>query len=336
MAKPHKPEALLVLGERAFQLGFDQKRLDRLRALARLGTPERATSFDAPGVRARLAEVEVLMTGWGAPRLDANVLAAAPRLRAVMHAAGSVKGITSDACWERGLIVTSAAEANAIPVAEYTLAAVLFAGKRVVESANLFRLHRTKDRRPEGARSNYQRTVGVIGYSRIGRRVVELLRPFDVDVLVADPFADAGAIEERGGHLLDLDDLLARCDIVSVHAPSLPSTRHMLDKDRLALIPGGGTIINTARGALIDTAALEAECVSGRLSAILDVTDPEPLPAESRLWDLPNVLVTPHVAGAQDAEVHRLVDTALDELERYVHGQPTLHRISTHELSRIA
>ncbi|NEE02224.1 hydroxyacid dehydrogenase [Phytoactinopolyspora halotolerans] len=324
------------MGDHAYRTGFDDERLARLRTIADVGTPLRAAALDTADERVRLAEVDVLITGWGAPVVDETVLDAAPRLRAILHTAGTVKHLVTPACYERGILVTTAAEANAIPVAEYTLAAVLFAGKRVLQSAALFRHDRTEKVRPDGDKSNYRRTVGIIGYSRIGRRVVDLLRPFDLDVLVADPFADADRVEASGARLVELDDLLRRSEIVSVHAPALPSTRHMLDKERLALIPDGGTVINTARGVIIDTAALEHECSSGRLSAILDVTEPEPLPAGSPLWELPNVLITPHVAGAQDTEIHRLVDTALDELERYATGLPPLHTVTADELPHIA
>lgn len=336
MSSHHRPAVLLVMNDRAYRTGFDDDRLARLHTLADLADPIRTTTLDTDSARARLAQVDVLITGWGAPMVDEAVLDTAPRLSAILHTAGSVKHIVAPICYERGLLVTTAAEANAIPVAEYTLAAILIAGKRAVQSAALFRQNRTEKVRPEGHKSNYQRTVGIIGYSRIGRRVVDLLRPFDLEVLVADPLADAAPIAAAGARLVDLDELLRRSDIVSVHAPALPSTRHLLDKDRLATIPDGGTVINTARGVIVDTAALEGECVSGRLSAVLDVTDPEPLPADSPLWELPNVLITPHVAGAQDSEIHRLVDTALDELERYATGKPPIHAVTADELPHIA
>jgi phosphoglycerate dehydrogenase-like enzyme len=335
MTDTQRPEVMLVMGESAFHAGFDDSRLSRLRQIATAGDPFHVATFDDPGARRRLAETEVLITGWETPRIDSEILDAAPGLRAILHTAGSVKRIVGPACWERGLRITTAADANAIPVAEYTVAAILFAGKRVIESGHHYRqLRRTT--RPTGLISNYQRTVGIIGYSRIGRRVVDLLRPFDLDVLVADPHADAALITAAGAHHVDLDNLLTRSDIVSIHAPALPSTRHMLDKARLALIPDGATIINTARGMIIDTAALEAECATGRLSAILDVTDPEPLDSASPLWDLPNVFLTPHMAGAQHTEIQRLADTALDELERYARNEDPLHAITAADLDRIA
>ncbi|KJY43087.1 MULTISPECIES: hydroxyacid dehydrogenase [unclassified Streptomyces] len=277
---------------------------------------------DEPELHRRLAEAEVLFTGWGCPPLDAGALERMPRLRAVVHAAGSVKHHVTEACWERGLLVSSAAAANAVPVAEYTLAAILFANKRVLESAHAYRAARAPIDllRRYPAVGNYHRTVGIVGASLIGRRVMELLRPFDLRVLVHDPYADPAELAALGGESCALDELLRRSDVVSLHAPALPRTRHLLDAARLALMPDGATLVNTARGSLVDTVALTEELVAGRLHAVLDHTEPEVLPTGSPLYNLPNVLLTPHVAGSLGGELDRLAATAVEELERYAMG----------------
>ncbi|MDG4788053.1 hydroxyacid dehydrogenase [Micromonospora sp. WMMD1102] len=268
------------MAETSYRAMFDAARLARLRGLARLDEPMLVTAFDTPAAVRRLARTEVLLTGWGCPPLDERMLATAPRLRAVLHAAGTVKEHVTEACWRRGLLVTTAAEANAVPVAEYALAAVLFAGKRVPHAAALSRSARAMVQAP-GLRANLDRTVTVVGFSRIGRRVVELLRPFALRVLVADPYATPELVAASGAELTELDAALPVSDVVSLHAPAVPATYRLLDARRLALLPDGATVVNTARGALVDTGALTVECRSGRLSALLDVTDPEPLPADS-------------------------------------------------------
>ena len=177
------------------------------------------------------------------------------------------------------------------------------------------------------------RTIGVVGFSRIGRRVVSLLQQLDsATVLVADPYADPYEVAAAGARLVPLDELLPRVDVLSIHAPALPSTRHMIGAEQLARLRRNATVINTARGSLIDTAALERECAAGRLHAILDVTDPEPLPADSVLYDLPNVMLTPHVAGSLGSEIHRMTDAALDELERFVRGEALQSAVSSETL----
>jgi phosphoglycerate dehydrogenase-like enzyme len=307
----------------ALQLGPEQVR--RLAGLVRLGDPVRLDELDSAAARARLARADVLLTSWGAPTLTAEHLRAAPRLRAVLHCAGSVRELLGVDVWRHGIVVSSAADANAVPVAEYTLAAVIMAGKKAPFLAARAR------QGPGGwgatlARtdlSNRGRTIGVVGFSRIGRRVVELLRILDTaEVLVADPFADPAAVARAGGRLVPLDDLLRRSEILSLHAPALPATHHLLGARELALLPDGATLVNTARGSLVDHDALLRECASGRLDAILDVTDPEPLPAGAPLLDLPNVMVTPHVAGSLGTETRRMSDHALDELEAWLAGRP--------------
>lgn len=335
-----RPHTLLAMSEVTFGQLFDEARLKRLYGTAELGVPLCIGEVRSAAARARLREAEVLLTGWGCPPLTEAVLAGAPNLRAVLHAAGTVKGLLPDeASWRRDLLVTSAAEANSIPVAEFTLAAILLAGKRVPGFAAAYRRHAGEKeawRHQMPLASNYGRTVGIIGLSRIGRRVASLLRGFDFRVLAYDPYAAAAEARELGASLVPLKALLCRSDIVTLHAPELPSTRHMLDSEGLALLPDQATVINTARGSLLDTAALTAECASGRLSAVLDVTDPEPLPAASPLYTLPNVLLTPHIAGATDTEVGRLADAALAELERYAAGLPPRHPIVAADLARIA
>ncbi|TXL90281.1 hydroxyacid dehydrogenase [Streptomyces sp. IB2014 016-6] len=327
-ATDNRPSALLSMSPGIAERLFSPAHLARLTALVRTDPDLVAHTLTGhgldPAVAAALADAELLITCWGAPQLTAEVLAAAPRLRAVVHAAGTVKHHVTDACWERGITVASAAAANARPVAEYTLAAILFAGKGVLGSAHRYReLRGAHDwHRELGGAGNYRRTVGIVGASRIGRRVIELLRPFDLDVLLYDPYVSADGAAALGVEPVPLIELCARAHVVSVHAPQVPATRHMIGAAQLAAMPDGATLVNTARGSLIDEDALLPHLVSGRLNAVLDVTDPELPPPASPLYDLPNVLLTPHVAGSLGGEIHRMTDQALDEVERYVKGLP--------------
>ena len=183
---------------------------------------------------------------------------------------------------------------------------------------------------------NHGRTVGVIGASRIGRRVIELLRPFDLEVYLFDPYVDAPTAAELGVRLVDLDTLLRTCDIVSVHAPANPQTHRLVGPEQLALMRDGATLINTARGELVDTDALIKHLEAGRLYAVLDVTEPEPLPTGSPLWELPNVFLTPHIAGSHGNELARMGDCIIDELERILDGRPFAHAIVASDLDRVA
>ncbi|RKE18440.1 hydroxyacid dehydrogenase [Streptomyces sp. TLI_171] len=333
-----RPRALLAMhGDLAARL-ISPEVMARLVELADLDPELVVDDFTSPAGAAALAEAEIIVSSWGCPPLTAEVLAAAPRLKAVLHAAGSVKHHVTDACWDRGLGITSAAWANALPVAEFTVAAVLFANKQVLRLAADYRGRRAPHdwQAAYAAVGNYRRTVGLVGASRIGRRVLELLAPYDFDLLLHDPYVTADQATALGAELVELDELCARSDVLSVHAPELPETRHLLDARRIALMPDGATLINTSRGSLIDQDALTAELVAGRIDAVLDVTVPETLPVDSPLYDLPNVLLTPHVAGSLGGELHRMAAAAADELARYVQGLPFAHPVTREEIARTA
>jgi phosphoglycerate dehydrogenase-like enzyme len=311
---------------------------DRLAAVAEVDTDRLVQDFRDPEHAACLADADVLLTGWGVPAIDDAALAAMPRLRAVVHGAGSVKGFLDRRVFDRGIAVSSAAAANAVPVAEFTFGAIIFAAKRVGRFAQLYREHRTAGALdlPVPGVGAFGVTVGVVGASRIGRRVLALLQHLDVDILVSDPYIDEATADDLGATLVQPDELVARSDIVTLHAPDVPATQHLIDARRLGMMRDGATLINTARGRLVDTDALVPELVGGRLDAVLDVTDPEPLPADSPLFELPNVLLTPHVAGALGNEVARLGELAVSEIERLAAGLPLAHPVLAQDLDRIA
>lgn len=333
-----RPAAVLAMQRELPARLFDAELWNRLHGLVDVSPDLVIEDFDGVDAIPALAEAEILITGWGCPPIAGSVLEAAPRLAAVVHTGGSVKGHVTPECWARGVVVSSAAAANALPVAEYTLASIILAAKGARATEREYRTRRAGiDVQAEYPRiGTYRRTVGVVGASRIGRRVIELLRPFDLDVSLYDPYVGEADAARLGVRLVDLPDLLRGNDIVTLHAPSLPSTRHMIDNAGLASMRDGATLINTARGALVDQGALERELATGRINAIIDVTEPEVLPPESPLYRLSNVVLTPHLAGALGNELHRLGACALDEIGRYVSGVSFAHPVTAHELSYIA
>ncbi|MEU2540732.1 hydroxyacid dehydrogenase [Streptomyces iakyrus] len=332
-----RPQALFAMAAENVPQVFPPEVLARLRTSVDIEPGLVAEDFADPRVLGTLARAEILVTGWGCPRLDETVLDAAPRLRAVLHSAGSVKSFATHALRERGIAVSSAAVANALPVAEYTLAMILLAGKDVLAARD--RMRTTRASAGWGVIpgiGNYGRRVGVIGASRIGRRVLDLLRPFDLRPVLSDPYVDERRAAALGVPLLPLDELLRTSGIVTVHAPETPETHRMIGRRELALMPDGAVLINTARGALVDHDALVAELRTGRLSAILDVTDPEPLPADSPLYDLPGAFVTPHLAGSQGNELARLGLAVAEEAERLLAGEEPAHAVDWAALEREA
>lgn len=312
---------------------------ERLARSCTLLNREPLRGYDTGDARALLARADILFTGWGAARVDAEALAIAARLRLIAHAGSAVKPAAAPEVWQAGITVTAAALANAAPVAEYALAMILLANKRTFPVRERFRTER-KLWQPQwlapGEPGNYGAIVGIVGASRIGRRLLALLKPFDLTVLVCDPFLSDEEARALGVEKATLAELLARSDVVSLHAPSLPETVGMIGRAELAAMRDGATLINTARGTLVDHAALTQELVSGRLDAVLDVTEPEPLPPNSPLFDLPNVVLTPHMAGAAGYETRRMAELLADEIERFVAGKPLLHAVKAEMLARVA
>lgn len=301
---------------------FDDAQLARLRELAEVDTEHTVRTL-TDATDEELAEVEVLLTGWGSGPVDAVALARMPRLRAIVHTAGTVRGVVTEAVWERGdIVVTSATEANAVPVAEFALAHILLAGKRARAQEHRYRsdhqVH-AATAAPPGI-GNHGGVVGLIGASRIGTLVAEHLRRFDLEVLVTDPYASSEQIAALGATKVEPEELYARSDVVSLHAPDIPSTQGMVSRELLALMREGTTFLNTARPALVDLDALRDEVVSGRLAAVLDVHDD--LATDDPLWDAPLATLTPHIAGSQGNELHRMGAAALEEVRRLAAGEP--------------
>ncbi|MEV0090890.1 hydroxyacid dehydrogenase [Streptomyces sp. NPDC050738] len=330
-----RPTTALAMGLDVARAVFPPGLRERLRRCADLADVTLTGSLTGGEARAVLADTQLLITGWGCPPLTADVLVMAPRLQAVVHSAGSVKRLVTDAVWERGLLVSSAADANAGPVVDYTVAVITLASKRALPAAAHYAQAWPAFSEREGADG---RTVGIIGASRIGRGVLARLAASDTGhrLLLTDPYVTGREAAAWGAELVPLDELCSRSSVVSIHAPELPETHRLLNARMLALIPDGGTVVNTARGSLLDTEALTRECASGRLDAFLDVTDPEPLPAGHPLLTLPNVLTTPHLAGAQGSEVLRLGVYAVEEAERFARGEPLRGGLGRADLTRLA
>jgi phosphoglycerate dehydrogenase-like enzyme len=329
-----RPRVALAMRDEALRDALFSGRLrDRLDAVADCDFAAVVTDFARSPVD--LPPVEVLLTGWGCPRIDATALDQMPALRLVAHAAGTVKGHVDPVCWERRIVVTTAATANAVPVAEFTVAQIVLANKGVAAAASAYRRDRARPL-PSPLVGNYERTVGIIGASTIGRLVLERLKSYDLDVVVSDPTIGPAEAVRLGARLVALDELMAVSDVVSLHAPVLPSTIGMIGAAQLARMRDGATFVNTARGVLVDHDALRAELVSGRISAVLDVTDPEPLAPEDVLFELPNVQLTPHVAGSLGTELRRMTALAIEEVERFAAGRPPGHPVSREDLERMA
>lgn len=284
--------------------------------------------------KSELTQTEIILSGWGGPKLDEAFLSAAPNLRAFFYGAGSIKGYVTDAAWDRGIVVTSAWAANAIPVAEFTLAQVVCCLKRVWQSAMRLRQIRRWEK-PANVIGAYGATVGIVSLGMVGGMVAKRLRDLEVKVLAYDPFATPEAARELGVELCALDDLFRRSDVITIHTPWLRETEKLIAGRLIRSMKPGASLINTSRGAVIDEPAM-IEVLRERpdLFAVLDVTYPEPPASGSALYELPNVLLTPHIAGAMGDECRRMGKYVADDLDRYVRGEPLRWQV-TRERAKI-
>lgn len=319
-----RPKAVLAMRPASLAgdiFGAVREELDRLVEPA----PSVLETLDDGPALAALADAEVLLTGWGCPPVTAVVLSSAPRLRAVVHAGGTAAALVDrSAAAQRGVALSNAGNANAVPVAEYTFAYILLANKRAAAAERLYRERRAFIDREVELRDtgNYDRVVGLVGASRIGRRVAHLLTQTDLDVLLYDPYLSDREAAALGARRCGLAELMTRSDVISLHPPVTPETTGMIDRQLLSRMRDGTTLINTSRGAIVDDVALLDQLRTGRISAVLDVTTPEPLPPDHELWSLPNVTLTPHIAGATGTELSRLGRCVVEELARFRQGIP--------------
>ncbi|OZM75799.1 oxidoreductase [Pseudonocardia sp. MH-G8] len=323
-----RPPALLVMDPDARPYVFADDTWRRISEIVDLGPgPLDARAFIE---RTDLDDVEVLITGWGAPQITDQLLGRMPRLRAVLHAAGSIRQLVTPTVWRRGVTVVSAADANNEPVAEYVYAQIVLALKDTHRRA---RVMSTERRLPDftDVPGIYRQTIGLVAFGSIARKVRDRVRALRADVLVWDPHLTETEAALNGVRLTrSLHELFATSRVVSVHAPWIPGiTDDLIRLEHLEVLPPRATFVNTARGALVrETDLVELLTARPDVEAVLDVTTDEPPAADSPLYDLPNVQLTGHTAGSVGGERADLGRLVADELERLLTGLPLHHAVS--------
>ena len=327
-----RPNVLVLASDVLFQHFFSDD------SLAKLGE---VTSFtrsslreDSPELRGEIASADVLITTWHSPFLTREMLGEEPRVKLIAHCGGEVKSRVAEEIF-RFVTITNAADPMARGVAEMSVGLMLSLVRRIPEYATEMRdgVIRTNEYVSEGE-TLFGRSVGIVGFGRIGRALARLLKPFGVDMLVSDPYAQREAATACGVTVVELDELVSSCSVVVLCAALTPETRGMFDARRLSLLRDGSFLINVARGALIDMEALLHELRMGRITAALDVTDPlEPLPADHELRKLPNVTLTPHIAAGGIEMRREMGAAAVDEVVRFATGQQPLNRVTIEMLA---
>lgn len=285
----------------------------------------------------KLRDLAAIISTWGMPALTAEQIGRLPHLRAVFYAAGSVKHFARPFL-EAGITVVSAWAANAVPVAEFVLAQILLSGKGYFRNTRECRLPApARTQAPFVGRGNYGETIALIGAGQIGRRLVGLLKPFNMSILVVDPYLADAEADALGVRKATLQQAFQEGCVVSNHLPNLPTLQKVLHGGLFASMRPDATFINTGRGAQVNEADLIAVLKQRPdLTALLDVTDPEPPAPDSELYRLPNVQLSSHIAGSVNDETLRMADFIIEEFIRWRNGAPLRFAVSLDMLETMA
>jgi phosphoglycerate dehydrogenase-like enzyme len=306
---------------------FGQGRRERIAALTDLYPHVvHAGNFDEHADR--LADVEVVFATWGIPVFTPEQFAKLPKLKAVFYAAGNVKAF-AQGLLDRDIILVSAWAINAIPPSELCLSQILLSLRGYFRTVRQYKDMKSFDAKKFWRPGVMEETVGLIGLGYIGTRVRELLRPFPVKVIAHDPFLTSERAKALDVEPVSLAEVFKRAYVVSNHIPDLPDTRGVLGATLFDTLRDGATFINTGRGAQVIEADLIAMLKKrSDVTALLDVTWPEPPAADSELWTLPNVVMSPHIGGTVGHEVVRLADCVIEEFEAWQTGKPLRYRVT--------
>ncbi|MBE6786734.1 MAG: hydroxyacid dehydrogenase [Ruminococcaceae bacterium] len=284
-------------------------------------------------------EAEIAFATWGMQEYsEAEIKEYFPNLKAIFYAAGSVQRFAKPFL-NCGVKVFSAWAANAVPVAEYTTAQIILANKgffktqNYKKSENFERMREFCDIYP----GNYGAKVGILGAGMIGKLVLKKLMDYDVEVLVFDAFVDEAVIAKYGARKASLEEIFKECNVVSNHLADNPKTQGMITGELLASMPKYATFINTGRGAQVkENEMIEVLKKRDDITALLDVTEPEPPVNSSELYTLPNCILTPHIAGSGGKEIHRMAQYMIDEYIAFSKGEATSYEVTLKMLETMA
>jgi len=324
-----KKNAVMVVGRNVEQF-LTTEMIEELEAFLNLKLFN-DTKFDEESYSQLLSDndAEIVITGWNSPQLTPKIMAQNPQLRYMCNLTGGVRPMIAREVVADGLLVSNWGNLIGPTVAEAALMGMLSCLRRSVSVA--FLMHHEKAWRrngPKNVESLFYQKVGLHGFGNIAQHLVKLLLPFSCEISAYDPYAKQETFDTLGVHRVeDLQTLYANNKIVSIHAPKTEETHHIVNSELLSVMPEGAILINTARGALIDTQALAAELQSGRISASLDVYETEPLPEDSPLRGLLNCQLTPHTAGPTPDRMIDFGRAAIDNIKRYCNQEDVLHRV---------
>lgn len=325
----------LIFKKSALPRLFTEKAIDELRKLGEVVLHD-SDDLSPEAVKATIAGADIAITSWGNTALTEDILDCAPNLKFVMHAAGSVKPVVSDAMWDRGIRIAASTKPLGIGVAETALGFAISASKNFYQCNETIHNGGWNETR-SNCKELFEITVGVISAGFVGRHFIKLMNNFGVEILVYDPYLTEEKAAAMGAKKAELKELLNKSDIVSIHAPNIPATNNMFNAETLTWMKKDAVLINTARGAVIDEKALYDHMAAGNLKyACLDVFNPEPPAVDNPLRTLKNVILTPHLAGLATNGQLRIGAHSVEEIKRFLNGERLECEVTKDMLATIA
>ena len=332
-----KPDVFIAITQTLRSSLFSPESEARLAAAFNVRGGDHDEKLTSADLAERIGGCTALITGWGTPEITPEVLSASGDLRIIAHSAGSVRRLIPKAALAQGIAVTHAAPMIAEAVAEFTVLGMLL-GLRWPHRQNAW-MHAGKpwsECRATGGNLLEAQRVGLIGCGYVAQRVIEKLAGFGMPISVYDPYLPDERAAELGVARVSLLELFGTCRVIANHAPTTPETDGMVTAAHFAAMQDGAVFINNARARAIDQDAMTAELATGRIRAVLDVFNPEPLAPDSPLRGMENVFLTPHMAGQTDDTRLRQGAAMVDELERFLNDAPLRYPITLETYDRMA
>ena len=335
-----KPKVLLAFSSRVKERYIDNAQLARLESFAEWdwfecegGGIERASDDEAAAAQLadQIENYDGLILCHGSPPLTAEILDKAKKLKIIGELEGDrfAARIDLDAAWERGIRTVDTTNASSYPVAEWALGLILIALRNI---GTQFRRMISGQQRDSGI-TPYRgvlrgKRVGLIGCGNMGRRLMNYLRPFDVEIWVHDPYLPREMADALDFLQTSFENVLTQCDVIVCLAPLTPATRGMIGKREIDMIPPGTAFVNVSRGPIVDSDALIERLKKNDITAGLEVWDPEPVPEDSEIRQLHNAFVTPHSSAVRGDEKNEFFEMMVDEFDRFFHGHETKYDLT--------
>lgn len=299
---------------------FPKEVIAKLEALGQVEHNLLGRQYTAEEFRDALEEKDICISGWGTPALTGFVLEKADRLKALLHTGGSVANVVSNELYEKGVRVLSGNKLYAESVAEGVVSYMLCSLRELIFYNNEVKSGGWRDGnfKNEGL---LDQTVGLIGFGAVTRSLIKLLKPFRCNIKVFSNSASKEQLAEYGATKAEIKEIFSGCKLISIHSPYRKDTHHMINKELLGLIAPGSILINTARGGVIDEEALIEALETGTFKAVLDVYEQEPLPEDSRLRTLDNVITIPHMAGPTVDRRAKVTEALIEAIEKLATGE---------------